>query len=218
MTTTPERILETAEGLFARHGYKAVSLRSVTRESGANIAAIHYHFGTKDALLEAIFARRCAAMNGERLRLLSLAEANGPARLEEVLDAYLRPSLVWPDDDTGARRFMRLRAVVAHEQEAMARALVARHFNTVSRRFIDAVAALCPHLPLRDVHWRFHFLLGAHYYTLASPGRIEALSDGSCDTSDAETALAQMIAFVAAGFRAPPCGVAAAPTGLEAAE
>ena len=72
-TSTPDRILDVAEAMFAEHGYKAVSLRSILRECGANIAAAHYHFGSKQQILEAIFVRRCAIMNGEA-RLWSESE------------------------------------------------------------------------------------------------------------------------------------------------
>ena len=87
----------------------------------------------------------------------------------------------------------------------MSKSLIAKHFNDVSRRFINALNAALPHLSEDDVFWRFHFLLGAHYYTLANPGRIQMLSGGRCEPSEAEAALAEMICFAAAGFRAPPC-------------
>ena len=78
--------------MFAEHGYKAVSLRSILRECGANIAAAHYHFGSKQRLLEAIFVRRCAVMNGERLRLLhARAREEGPDGRDEVGGGQPRP-------------------------------------------------------------------------------------------------------------------------------
>ena len=205
--TTADRILDVAEAMFAEHGYKAVSLRSILRECGANIAAAHYHFGSKQQVLEAIFVRRCALMNGERHRLLAACEdAPGrPPLLEQILDAFLRPSLVWPDDDSGTRRFMRLRAVVAYEREQLARNLIAEHFNETSRRFIEALAKALPQIGLEELYFRFHFLLGAQYYTLLNPNRIYDLSGGLCDPADAEKALRHMVCLFAAGLRAPEC-------------
>lgn len=202
---TADLILDVAESLFAEHGYKAVSLRSVLRECGANAAAAHYHFGSKEQLLEAIFARRCAGMSAARLDLLAAAEAapERPDTIERILEAFLRPALVWRDDDQGTRRFMRLRAVVAYEQEALARDLIARYFNDTSQRFIDALRKRLPHLGQPELYFRFHFLLGAHYYTLLNPHRIHDLSQGLCDPADTEKTLRTMIAFVAAGLRAP---------------
>ncbi|TCR65556.1 TetR/AcrR family transcriptional regulator [Bosea sp. BK604] len=204
---TADRILDVAEEMFAEQGYRAVSVRSITRACDANIAAVHYHFGSKQILLEEIFARRSGAINAARLKLLDdCAEQPGRAPvLEQVLEAYLRPSFAQPSDDEGARRFMRLRSVVAHEQAELSKNLIAKHFNATSQRFIAAIAAATPHLSANDVFWRFHFLLGAHYYTLSNPGRIQALSGDQCDPADLEAALAEMVTFAAAGFRAPPC-------------
>ena len=205
-SATADRILDVAETMFAEHGYKAVSLRSILRECGANIAAAHYHFGSKHELLEAIFARRCAGMNAERLRLLATCIA-GPGRppiVEQILDAFLRPSLVWTDD-SGTRRFMRLRAGVAYEREELARNLIARYFNDTSRRFIDALAKVLPQIGMEELYFRFHFLLGAQYYTLLNPNRIFELSGGECDPADAEKALRHMVCSFAAALSAPSC-------------
>ena len=204
-SATPDRILDVAETMFAENGYHAVSLRSITRACGVNIAAIHYHFGAKEVLLEQIFAKRSAVINNERFRLLEACR-KGPGRppvLEQILEAYLRPSFALPNGDEGARRFMQLRAVLAQEQADLSKNLIAKYFNHVSGTFIGALMKELGHLTARDLFWRFHFLLGAQYYTLASSGRIQVLSEGLCDPSDVETALSELIAFTAAGFRAP---------------
>ena len=205
MTNTAAHILKVAEAMFSEEGYRAVSLRSITRRCEANIAAVHYHFGSKEILLDRIFEQRSAAINDERLRLLAACRrAKGrPDMVKQILNAYLRPSIALPNADEGARRFMRLRAVVAHEHAELSRALIAKYFNEVSGRFIEALTAELSHLSPEDVFWRFHFLLGAQYFTLANPGRIQALSEGRCDPSDAEQAISELVTFTAAGFRAP---------------
>jgi AcrR family transcriptional regulator len=202
---TADLILDVAERLFAEHGYKAVSLRSILRECGANTAAAHYHFGSKQELLEAIFERHSAGMNAARLELLAASKAtpNSPDTIERILEAFLRPALVWSSDDSGTRRFMRLRAVVANEQEGLARDLIARYFNETSQNFIGALSAELPHLGMSELYFRFHFLLGSHYYTVLNPGRIYDLSNGLCDPADTEQTLRAMICFFAAGLRAP---------------
>jgi AcrR family transcriptional regulator len=201
---TPERIVAVAERMFAERGYAGVSLRSITRESGANIAAIHYHFGSKGELLERIFELRCAPMNRERMRLLSECKegSNRPPLLEQILEAYLRPSLIWPEDPDGARRFLRLRAVLSHEHEKLAARLVSKYFNKVSRTFANAIHDALPELSIEETYWRFQFLLAAQYYTLSSPDRIAVLSEGRCNPSDIDESLRHMVPFCAAVFRA----------------
>ncbi len=202
--STAARILEVAEEMFASQGYRAVSLRSIMRACEVNIAAIHYHFGSKEALLERIFELHCSPMNEERMRLLAAcAPAPGrPPMLEQILEAYLRPALNPADGDERARRFMRLRAAIAHEQMDLSQQLVAKYFNEVTGKFVQALAAELGHLPDEDFYWRFHFLLGAQYYTLANPGRIQVISNNACDPSDADRAVGELVAFAAAGFRA----------------
>jgi AcrR family transcriptional regulator len=200
---TRDVILKAAEEMFAQRGYRAVSVREITRACDVNTAAIHYHFGSKHALLEEIFVRRCLPMNAERLRLLGECR-EGPGRppiLEQILEAYLRPSLIWPDDPEGARHFLKLRAILGVEQEGLARDLIARHFDHVSRRFIDALIRALPEISPEEVYWRVHFLHGAQYYTLLNPGRIRDLSSGACNPAESESALRRMVAFFALGFR-----------------
>lgn|GEM_PF-91857 len=204
---TVDRIVAVAEKMFAEYGYRGVSLRAVMRECGVNAAAIHYHFGSKEALLEEIFVRRAGALNSARLRLLDHGmqreNADSHDHLESILHAFLSPAFSLPDGDEGVRRFTRLRSVIAHENAELSQQLVSRHFNETSGHFIAALRKALPHLSHQALLWRFHFLLGAQYYTLSNPGRIESLSAGTCDASDLQSALDELVAFVAAGFRAP---------------
>ncbi len=201
---TPSRLLETAEEMFSESGYRAVSLRSITKASNANMAAVHYHFGSKEKVLERIFELRCSAINAERLRLLDECRlrSGAPPVLEQILHAYLWPALVPEEGDQKARRFMRLRATIANEHAELSQELVARHFNQVSGKFVEALRAELDQLCDEDFFWRFHFLLGAQYYTAANPGRIQILSGGLCDPSNANEAVDELIRFSAAGFRA----------------
>ena len=82
---TPDRILDAAEDLFAAQGIHATSLRSITQLAGVNSAAIHYHFGDKQALVQAIVARRVAPVNRERLKRLESLEADSCASPEQLL-------------------------------------------------------------------------------------------------------------------------------------
>jgi AcrR family transcriptional regulator len=191
--------------MFAKNGYRAVSLRSIIRECGVNIAAIHYHFGSKGRLLEEIFARRCDSINSERRKLLKECEteSKSPLILEKILDAFLRPSLIYPAKDPGMANFMRLRAVVEHEREDLVVRLIARHFNDTSQMFISRLSDCCRHLDKDEIFARFHFLLGIQYYVISNQSRIAELSGGAYRLHDWEEVLERMIRFVAAGFRAP---------------
>src|ERR1035438_3362606 len=79
MSDTRIKILDTAERLFGEEGYQPVSLRHITAAAGVNLAAIHYHFGSKEELLDELVMRKAVPVNAERLESLRrLREAAGP--------------------------------------------------------------------------------------------------------------------------------------------
>lgn len=205
---TKTRLLRVAERMFADQGFNGVSLRQLTAAAGVNLAAVNYHFGSKEGLLAAIFESRCRPMNEERLARLEtcVEEAGKPPLLEQIIAAFIAPALSSTSDVAGGATFTRLRAVLSVEHNELARNLIAKYFDTTSTRFVAALARALPHLTHAEVFWRFHFLLGALYYTMINPGRIEHLSNGICDASDVDAVMTQMVPFLAAGFRAPTLG------------
>lgn len=201
-----ERILEVAERLFAEHGMSGVGLRAITAEAGVNLASVAYHFGSKEGLLEELFAQRAAPIAQERLRLLDKCfEQNASPPLEDILDAFLRPALtLGVQPQFGGPAFVKLRARLATEPETMTRKILAKAFDQSSKKFIDAISQALPEQPRAEVEWRFHFMLGAMFYTMADSGRIQALTNGRCDPGNVKRALHHMIPFLAAGFRSAP--------------
>ncbi len=201
-----ERILEVAERMFAEHGMSGVGLRAITTEANVNLASIAYHFGSKDGLLEELFAQRAAPIAQERLRLLAECKAaSAKPKLEDILDAFLRPALtLGVQPQFGGPAFVKLRARLATEPAATTRKILSKAFDHSSRKFIDAIAEVLPQLQRADVEWRFYFVLGAMFYTMADSGRIQALTNGRIDPGDVKRALHHMIPFLVAGFRSPP--------------
>ena len=201
-----ERLLEVAERLFAKHGMSGVGLRAITAEAGVNLASIAYHFGSKDGLLEALFAQRAAPIAQERLRLLARCYETTPSpTLEQILDAFLRPALsLGVQPQFGGPAFVKLRARLATEPEALSRKILSKAFDLSSKKFIDAIAQALPQLPRAEIEWRFHFMLGAMFYTMANSGRIQALTNSRVDPGNLTRALHHMIPFLAAGFRSAP--------------
>lgn len=201
-----ERILEVAERLFAEHGMSGVGLRAISAEAKVNLASIAYYFGSKDGLLEALFAQRAAPIAEERLRLLAECyEKTKKPKLEDILDAFLRPALVLGmQPQFGGPAFVKLRARLATEPQTLSRRILSKAFDLSSRKFIDSIAKALPQLPRAEVEWRFHFMLGVMVYTMADSGRIQALTKGRIDPGDVRRALRHMIPFLTAGFRSVP--------------
>ena len=200
---TRTRILDSAEYLFSEHGINGASLRAIVAHAGVNTAAVHYHFGSKKGLLEAVFARRIIPIAEERLKLLAECRDSDrrPPLLEQIIAAFLEPGM---RGSHGGATFARLRARMAADASDETRSLMARYFDRSSAQFLAALANALPHLPPRDLHWRFHFMLGTMVYTMANPGRIQALTGDACDPSDMDAALAYLVPFLAQGFQADP--------------
>jgi AcrR family transcriptional regulator len=200
-----ERIVEAAEKLFAVDGYDAVSFRRLTSAAGVSVSAIHYHFGSKEAVLSEIFARRAALLTMRRLELLAAARRYGgePLSLESILDAFLRPAFEVTHGDRNDL-FNRLRARVSLEPSATTREIVSRAFDENDLVFIQELSASLPALSDEDLHWRFHFLVGAMLYTMSDSGQLEGLSGGACSSVKTDDALAAMVQTFSALFRSPP--------------
>src|SRR5260370_4062001 len=108
------RILDVAEELFMQRGFEGASMRMLTAKAGVNLAAVNYHFGSKHALIEAVFRRRLDPMNVARIAALDQLEAAAPGRVlapESIIRAFISPGLRMNQDANGGRRnFIRLLA------------------------------------------------------------------------------------------------------------
>ena len=209
---TGEAVLGTAETLFAERGYAAVSLREIARTAGVAVSSISYHYGDKTGLLAAIYERHTRPMNARRLELLGEARriSARPDRLRAILRAYLLPAFSFSSDTApgGGAQFTRLRAVLSAEGDPATRRIIAEAFDTTTRTFIDAILECLPGAAREDVVWRSQFLLGALYYTLVNPERIDRLSDGALKGADHEAAVdalveAHLASLLALGPRVP---------------
>lgn len=200
-----QRLMDASEQLFAEHGWNAVSIRTIVSAAGVNLAALHYHFGSKEQLLSEIFTARAKPIAEERVRLLSKIDLDNAPSLELILEAFLRPALtIGSDERFGGRAFVKLRARLATEPEQVSRRILSNAFDESSGEFLKALACALPDLPKADLEWRFHFMLGTMFYTMADAGRIQSLTDGRCDPGRVEDALLHIIPFLAAGFRSKP--------------
>lgn len=204
---TKEKILDAAERLLARNGMSGTSLRGITAEAGVNLAAVNYHFTSKDSLIRAVIRRRLGPVNQRRLELLAAAEARAggaPVPPEEISRAFLEPVVAIGDQPAGRSLTSALIGRLYHESTPD----LLRHFTaelrTVAERFTAAYRHALPQLPADELLWRFHFMVGGMAHTLAAAHVMEALCGGGCDTADLGAAIRRLTAFVSAGFSAPP--------------
>lgn len=200
-----ERILDAAENLFAHHGLDAVSVRDVARKAHVDTALVHYYFDTKRGLFDAVFERRAAILNKERIATIDAYEAApgpGGVTVEGLIEAFLRP--LFDAAAHGGPKWKDYYALIAqvNNNPDWGGATMARFFDPVIRHLIAAVRRALPGARDEDLFWSYHFLSGALTLTFAQTGRIDRLSDGLCKSSDFEAASARMPRYIAAGFEA----------------
>ena len=201
MTPTKQRILDSAERLFATHGVAAASLRNIIADAKVNLAAIHYHYHSKEVLLDAVLSRRLEPINRERLEML---DACGPQpTLEAVLEAFVAPVVrIEADPARGGKPFVRLMGRIITEESDRLPHIIQQHFVMVLQRFTAALHDALPELPKAELFWRMHFMIGAIAHTLRAGQDMKLISGGLCDTSDVDSVIRRLVSFVAAGFRA----------------
>lgn len=205
-TETKQKLLDVAEQLFAEKGVRATSVRNIVSEAGVNLAAIHYHFGSKEALIRDVFARRIEPVNTERLRRLEemiAAANNSPLALEKIIEAFVEPALRLSVEDKERHQCILKLMAKAHSESAEMREMVLGQFQDVMRRFVAALQIALPHLSTRQLIWRFVFMIGTMFITMTHKPEIEGMLDSKNGYPGIEEVLNNMIPFLAAGFRAP---------------
>jgi AcrR family transcriptional regulator len=209
MADTKQEILDAAEALFAEHGVEAVPLRRVIAEAGVNQAAIHYHFGSREALVKAVFARRFDPLNRERLERLDALEARegaGAPSIEEILHAVVAPAFHISRGKESGKRFRRLAGRLFTERPGYLGPIFNELFREVEERFETVFSRALPDLPPSERAWRKHMAIGSMVYVLREQDWIQEATGGLCDTSDVELTIRQLVHFMAAGLGAPVLG------------
>ena len=199
---TKDRILDAAERLFADKGFDATSLRLITAAARVNLAAVNYHFQSKEALLHAVYARRAAPVNAKRLDLLSAYEASTEhPQVEPILDALIRPLLdVGQSRECVPRLMVRLLYLDANETS---RTVFQQQFHQVLIRFLSALKRALPHLSEKELRLRMQFSIGALAHTIAASGNLLAFQQAGPQQAPTESVLRGLIHFVATGLKAP---------------
>jgi AcrR family transcriptional regulator len=205
---TKTRILDAAEELFMEHGFEATSLRSLTATAAVNLAAVNYHFGSKEELFQAVLTRRLDPMNKERIELLDRLEreAGGkPIACERILFAMLIPALrLARDEERGGKNFLRLVGRAYADPAPFIRHFLSEQYAGMIGRFKAAFARALPNMPRKELSWRLHFIMGALSYTLAGTDALKLIAElNPHETTNDEILLRRLAPFLLAGLTAP---------------
>ncbi|MCA9756911.1 MAG: TetR family transcriptional regulator [Candidatus Eisenbacteria bacterium] len=174
---TQRRILEAAEKLFAERGFAATSLRSIVAEAQVNLAAVHYHFGSKEGLIREVLARFIRPVTEERHRRLDELEArDSEPTLEELLDAWLGPTLEFGSNSEIGPTLVRLMGRIHLDPLPKIEEILLPQFETFGRRYVGLLRRVLPDLSVEEISWRMHFAIGTMTYTLGFAHRAQMQS------------------------------------------
>jgi AcrR family transcriptional regulator len=205
---TKEKILDAAEGLFMEHGFEATNVRSITAAAGVNLAAVNYHFGSKEVLFQAVLTRRLDPLNQERVDLLTrfeLETAPDPLPCDRILSAMFIPALkLARDPERGGKNFLRLLGRAYADPAPFIRKFLAEQYAVMIARFKGAFGRALPDLPKKELSWRLLFIMGALSYTLAGTDALRLIAELTpAETANDELLLRRLAPFLLAGLQSP---------------
>jgi AcrR family transcriptional regulator len=161
-----------------------------------NLAAIHYHFGSKQELLDQVIIRKAGPMNERRLKLLDQFEAESapePASVERIVEAFVMPAILIDKSPEFAKLMGRVYA------EGLMPEIARRNFQPMIARFLSALHRALPDTPAKELVWKAHFALGAmaHAATVRPDLEPESAQESPMGIGR------RLVAFISSGFRAP---------------
>ncbi|ENE5171083.1 TetR family transcriptional regulator [Vibrio cholerae] len=203
-SSTKEKILDVAEGLFAEYGFNDTSLRTITSKAGVNLASVNYHFGDKKTLVRAVLNRYLEAFMPEMKQSLELLNERDDYDMAEVFEALRAPlrslSELRPN---GTSRFMLLIGRGYTDVQGHLRWFITNRYNDVLTLFTDSVLKANPNLTRETLFWRLHFTLGTCVFTMASSQALAEIAENDFGSKvDPKSVVDQLIPYLAAGVAA----------------
>jgi AcrR family transcriptional regulator len=206
-TGTKIKLLDAAEKLFARNGYRGTSLRAITGKAGANLAAVNYHFGSKEALLEAVLERRIAPLNRVRMERIRAVRDHAAAKGERppvagIIHGFVEPTLRFRDNEPGAGDFITLVGRSFADPDDTVRKGFHRMIGPFAGFLIESVKEALPDMPEGVLVMRMHFAMGAFAHTLCNMCDTEAMPEHMRfpDKNDTDKLVDELVGFVTAGL------------------
>ena len=199
-----ERILQTAEELFAEDGFNGVSMRDIASKARVGLGQLTYYFESKRDLYLTVFLNSGFRIISERKRLLTEARAkygSRPIPLKLLIRSYVMPYLDYARTD-GAT-YVRLYARLHSEPADLAEEVRRRVYDETTLDYADAFKKSLPHIPEEVIYWRLVFMMGTYNFAFITSGRLEVMSRGALTSTNLDAVVKQVLPFIEAGLRAP---------------
>lgn len=180
MTEPQEKLLDAAELLFAERGFDSVSLREITSKAGANVAAVNYHFGGKENLINAVMGRHAMPINAERIELLDgLLSRKKKPTVREVVDAFLRPLMTRILAEKQRQKlFAKFMGRMMGEGASGLPEELLPHFQEMARKVVAAFQAAVPGLSEEQAYFRLKFCFAVMADAMMQDEAFQQISEG----------------------------------------
>ena len=207
-SATVDRILDAAEALFAERGFSETSLRMITSKANVNLAAVNYHFGSKNALIQAVFSRFLSPFSENlELELKKISETrNGEAlSIEALLGVVITCIVKVPSrNKNGVSDFMRLLGLAYSQYQGHLRKYLEQEYSSAFKLFMQHMRDAAPQLSAVDRFWRIQFMLGTTAFTMSSSEALSDILENELQVrTSTEEIVQRLVPFLAAGLQAP---------------
>lgn len=199
---TKTQLLDVAERMIAERGFVGTTLRDVVSAAGANLAAVHYHFGSKEELFRAVVARIAQPVVKRQLQLLSELEGQAePPSVEAILTAFLAPCLEFVVQDESFRIVRAQFMGRCRTEPEPIQGIANSQFGTIEAACLDALQRALPNQSRSQLHWKLDLVVAALVRVQTEAGKPHALLQSSAP-NDIQQTISQLVTFLSAGMRA----------------
>ena len=201
LNSTRDRLIEVSGELFAERGFDSVSLRMITESANANLAAVNYHFGSKEELILAVVEDIVGPVNEKRLEQLGGIDSNSSNSLKAIIHAFIDPVFDVTSADAGAdNKYYKLISRCIASRDERVSSIIIRQFPEVLARFVSSLTRAIPGLSSDSAHLKVMFMAGALAHSLFHYENLLLVSGGSLDSSSPNVLKSELVSFLTAGM------------------
>lgn len=203
---TKQNILDAAEFLFATQGFRGTSLRAITGKAGVNLAAVNYHFGSKEFLLNEVIKRRILPLNQIRRQRLEEVIETAKKRgrrpyTRDILYAFIQPTLQFRETEPGAKEFVTFIGRSLADPDNTVRKVFVQFIKPMFQLLQESLREALPQRTQDQIFWRLQFTMGALFHTMHLCSDV-SMEQFHLEALDAETLTDLIIPYVTAGMNA----------------
>ena len=201
LNSTRDRLIEVSGELFAERGFDSVSLRMITESANANLAAVNYHFGSKEELILAVVEDIVGPVNEKRLEQLGGINSNSPNSLRAIIHAFIDPVFDVTSAGAGAdNNYYKLISRCIASRDERISSIIINQFPEVLAKFVSSLTRAIPGLSSDSAHLKVMFMAGALAHSLFHYENLLLVSGGSLDPSSPNVLKSELVSFLTAGM------------------